>query len=342
MPEYLNSTRRSITWFKNSHDAGTLEMLPPFQRNPVWATGQKSFLIDTILRAYPVPELYIQEQINERGIERHIVVDGQQRLRACLEFLEGAFTLIDLPNSSWEDAAFDDLSGDQKKLIYGYSFLVRQLPDVPETELREIFTRLNRNTVVLNKQELRHATYWGPFIKLMESLSDHGFWTSSGVFTANDIRRMIDVEYVSELAIAHLHGPQNKKASLERWYEVYEAAFDQAEEIEATFNSVLGELGKILPNVHETRWRKKSDFYTLFLVFAAHESQLPLTKTRREEARRALLRFGDLVSTNITTGKPKTKRVVKYADAVEKAASDLGSRRDRSEVLEGVLATVLA
>jgi hypothetical protein len=339
MPEFLNSTRRSVTWFKNAHDAGTLEMRPPFQRNPVWAIAQKSLLIDTILRAYPIPELYVQENVDERGVEHHVVVDGQQRLRACLEFLEGAFTLTDTTNADWEDAAFDDLSAEDKKRIFGYSFLVRQLPELPDPELREIFTRLNRNTVSLNKQELRHATYWGPFIKLMESLADHEFWTSSGVFTANDIRRMLDVEFVSELTVAYLHGFQNKKASLERWYEVYEPSFDRGDEVAAMFNTVLGEIGKILPDIHETRWRKKSDFYTLFLLLAAHSSKLPLSKTKREDARRSLVRFGDEVNSHISRATPKTKGVTKYAAAVEKAASDLGSRRDRAEVLERVLSS---
>lgn len=342
MPDYLNSTRRSITWFKNAHDAGILQMRPPFQRNPVWATIQKSFLIDTVLRGYPVPELYVQESVDEHGVESHIVVDGQQRLRACLEFLEGGFSLGENTSPQWEDAYFDDLSPEDKKRIFGYSFLVRQLPEVPDAELRDIFTRLNRNTVALNKQELRHATYWGPFITLMESLSDHEFWTSSGVFTANDIRRMLDVEFVSELTVALLHGLQNKKASLDRWYEVYESSFESRHEVDSTFQVVLGELSKIFPSFHETRWRKKSDFYSLFLVFAARKTKLPLSKAKREKARRELASFADLVSAHVAGRTSKLKSVARYAFAVEKAASDLGSRRARAEVLETVLGSVFA
>ena len=93
MTDYLNSTRRSVAFFKKAHDENRLEMKPPFQRNPVWTEVQKAFLIDTILYGYPIPELYVQELVNQDGVENYVIVDGQQRIRACLEFIEGAFSL---------------------------------------------------------------------------------------------------------------------------------------------------------------------------------------------------------------------------------------------------------
>ena len=62
MQDYLNSTRRSVTWFKQAQDRNQLVMRPPLQRRPVWTESQQSFLIDTILRGYPIPELYLQEE----------------------------------------------------------------------------------------------------------------------------------------------------------------------------------------------------------------------------------------------------------------------------------------
>ena len=59
MKNYLNTTTYNISWFKKASDAGELEMSPPFQRNPVWTDRQKSFLIDSILNGYPIPEIYM-------------------------------------------------------------------------------------------------------------------------------------------------------------------------------------------------------------------------------------------------------------------------------------------
>src|SRR5687767_11278335 len=121
MQEFLNSTRRSIAWFKKAHESGILNMKPPFQRNPVWTEAQKSFLIDTILRGYPIPEIYVQEVVDAQGVEMHTIVDGQQRLRSCLEFIEGKFALTPEEVPSWPDMTFEELSPDDKKAIFSYS-----------------------------------------------------------------------------------------------------------------------------------------------------------------------------------------------------------------------------
>jgi hypothetical protein len=336
--DYLNSTRRSVSWFKQVHDTGMLTVTPPFQRNPVWTEAQKSYLIDSILRGYPIPELYVQETVDENGAERHTIVDGQQRVRACLEFLEGKFALTAAEVPNYADMKFDELGPDERKQMFSYNFIVRQLPDVPDEELRAIFQRLNRNVVALNKQELRHATYWGEFLTSMEKISDFDYWTTAGVYTSNDIRRMLDVEFVSEIAIARIHGLQNKKATLDRWYEIYERSYPEKDRIETEFQTVLGELGQIIPDIAKTRWRKKSDFYTLFLVFANHISDLPLSKTGRAKAAKKLRDFSEAVDTFISTEKGGGALVHKYARAVERAASDLASRTARAQALEGILA----
>jgi hypothetical protein len=77
MQRYLNTTHRTAVWFKKTFDAGDLIIKPPFQRNPVWSTRQKSSLIDTILLEYPIPELYMQEVTDPDGNQKHILVDGQ-------------------------------------------------------------------------------------------------------------------------------------------------------------------------------------------------------------------------------------------------------------------------
>lgn len=342
--EFLNSTQYSIAFLKQVHDGGQLVMKPPFQRNPVWTDSQKSYLIDTILHGYPVPEIYMQQDVDSAGRERHVVVDGQQRMRACLEFIEGKFEMNGEDSPEWAEQRFADLTEDERKRIYSYKFVVRTLPLVDDEVLRGIFRRLNRNVVALNAQELRHATYWGPFIKTMEKLSEYAVWDSLGVFTVNDTRRMLDVEYISELAMALLYGLQNKKVNLEKTYQLYEVRFDEASRVEETFTRVLGEVEKIFPDLRATRWRKKSDFYSLFLVLAEHRSALPLAAEKRQQAKELLCGFGEDVDASVALNGTRRKRVKKavekYAIAVERAASDLANRKARAEVLRDLLKPV--
>ena len=231
MATYLKNAPRSILWFKQIHDRNELQMKPPFQRNPVWTEKQKSYLIDSILNQYPVPEIYMQEIVSDKGEVQYVLVDGQQRIRACLEFVNNEFEIDPKDSPQWGNLSFEELKSEEKKRIYEYDFIARYLPDIPDAELRTIFQRLNSNNVVLNTQELRQATYWGPFIKTMNDLADLELWRKVDVFTNNDIKRMLDVEFISELAVGILHGLQNKKLTLDKYYELYELEFPERDKI---------------------------------------------------------------------------------------------------------------
>lgn len=344
MNNFLNTTTKNVLWFKQAHDHGQLDMKPPFQRNPVWVIRQKSFLVDSILNGYPIPEVYMQETVTSDGRSKHIVVDGQQRLRAVLEFIENLFAIDGKDSPSWADMNFEDLSSEDKKKVYGYNFIVRVLPEVGDTQIRAIFQRLNRNVLALNKQELRQATYWGSFIKMMNKISDKETWTKLNIFTQNDIRRMLDVEFISELTIAMLNGPQNKKAKLEDYYKMYEESFEEEYSVEERFSVILSEITKILPNISTTRWSKKGDFYTLFLVLADHDEILPLPKTHRRKLSEKLINFSDLINEyirakgeNIENISPSVR---KYCGGV-RASTDLNSRKDRSKGMIDFLGDLL-
>lgn len=337
MENFLNTTLRNIAWFKQVYEHKELDMKPPFQRNPVWVTRQKSFLIDTILNKYPIPEIYMQETADEMGNARYIIIDGQQRIRSVLDFIDGKFSMDEKESPDFHGTDFDGLSTEQKKAFFQYNFVVRILPDVNDAEVRAIFQRLNKNVVALNKQELRQATYSGPFIRLMNSISDKEAFSKIGLFTPNDIRRMLDVEYISELTIALLNGLQNKKDKLENYYQLYEEDFSEGEHIRDIYDVVLGELLKILPNISNTRWSKKTDFYSLFLVFSNHMKSLPLSKENRLNAHEILIDFGDSIKRKMTITKEDdaefTENVENYAKGM-RATTDLSSRKCRNNALE--------
>lgn len=342
MENFLNTTLRNVAWFKSAYDRKELEMKPPFQRNPVWVTRQKSFLIDTILNRYPIPEIYMQETTDSCGNTKYIIVDGQQRIRSVIEYISGKFAIDEKESPSFNGATFEHLTEDQKRSFFQYNFVVRILPDISDSELREIFQRLNRNVVALNKQELRQATYSGNFIKLMNALSDRDVFSKIGLFTPNDVRRMLDVEYISEISIAVLNGIQNKKDKLESYYMLYEETFTEEDEdlLRNAFDTILGEITKILPNVNQTRWCKKTDFYSLFLVLYNHIESLPLSKENRIKAGALLIDFGNKLKKYLSVSKEENDKfsseVETYGKGV-RASTDASSRKSRNTALENIL-----
>lgn len=343
MSKFLNTTTQTIAWFKKSNENNELEMKPPFQRNPVWTLPQKSYLIDSILNGFPVPEIYMQEYIDETGRERHVVIDGQQRLRASLEFVEGRFAINADESPTWGGMKFDELSPEEKRRVFGYKFIVRQLPEMSDEDIRGIFQRLNKNVVALNPQELRQATYWGPFLRAMQEIANYPYWSTTGIFTPLNTRRMLDIEYVSELAVAVLHGHQNKKETLDQYYAAYEEEFEQKDELVEKFRRVIYELEHLLPDIKNTRWRKKTDFYSLFLVLAGDSASLPLSADQRFTARQALDSFSVKVNEALS-GVPSpnlTESEQSYIHSI-RASSDVGNRRRRHDSLVVLLGAVIS
>lgn len=341
MSNQIPTTHRDIAWFKQADELRQLEMSPPFQRNLVWTDKQKSFLIDSILNGFPVPEIYMQDIVDDTGNKKYILVDGQQRITACLEYINNDFPIDSNDSPSYGRMLFDDLNPNDKKKIYSYTFVTRLLPEMSDSELREIFSRLNRNNVVLNAQELRQATYWGQFIQTMNEISNNDLWRDLGIFTANDVKRMLDVEFISELSIAILHGVQNKKQTIDKYYEIYEDNFDQKNELKYTFDILLRELVRVLPDFNKTRWSKKTDFYSLFILFAKYKHLFPFDQQKTVEAAELLHRIGEEINIAVST-----KDTFEYEDTDEyitqyslnlRASSDLGARKKREEALLNLL-----
>src|SRR4051794_29530468 len=125
----FGSTEQIISWFRDRYREGTLEIKPPFQRKPVWVARQKSYLIESILLGLPVPEVYIQQIVDDEGTTTYAIVDGQQRIRTVLQFIgvesdpaEQQFNKFALdkvdPQSRFYGLAFADLSSDAKRAFY--------------------------------------------------------------------------------------------------------------------------------------------------------------------------------------------------------------------------------
>jgi hypothetical protein len=79
-----------LAWSKEK----ALEINHDFQRGNVWKPAARTMLIDTILRQLPIPKVYFRTKINTRT-QRAIreIVDGQQRIRAIIDFAEDKFSL---------------------------------------------------------------------------------------------------------------------------------------------------------------------------------------------------------------------------------------------------------
>lgn len=340
MSKFLSTSLKNIAWFNDMNKAGKIEIKPPFQRNPVWTEKQKSYLIDSVLNGYPIPELYIQEVVDEEGNSNYIIVDGQQRMRSVFDFLDDKFGLNRDDSPQFYGAHFKDLTPDQKRTFFGYNFVVRTLPEMEDSDIREIFKRLNRNVVSLNTQELRKAVYSGPFIQLVSDLSERDFWGLLRFFTPNDVKRMKDEEYISELCLVAIEGIQNKKDRIEDFYQEAEINFTQGAFLLDTFDRVLSFLQPMAQELSRTRWRNKTDFYTLFYALSKKQENLPKDNVTMDSVKNALLNFSsnvnEFLSLETDDSDAFSQYVKDYAKGV-RAATDYSARTLRQNALDAYL-----
>src|SRR5690242_10419549 len=79
-----------------------------YQRGVVWKDAQRKRLIDSVMRGYPIPLIYlhyISREVAGAKREDFEIIDGQQRIDALYAYKEGAFKLFD-PVADEEEARF--------------------------------------------------------------------------------------------------------------------------------------------------------------------------------------------------------------------------------------------
>ena len=208
---------------------GQIKLAPEFQRNAVWPRSAKAYLIDTILCDRPMPLFFFQRARSaQTGKPFYTVVDGQQRLRAIFEFLDNRFALSESKDPRFKGRKFLQLTSGLKEQILNYDINVEELTGYDDDDIRNIFVRMNRFVVKLSPQELRHAREEGTFYKFVEDLGKKPFWREQAVFTETQLNRMKAVEFSAELAILLIEGPQDKKASVDLYYQEYRRTFPQS------------------------------------------------------------------------------------------------------------------
>ncbi|MBC1247359.1 DUF262 domain-containing protein [Listeria booriae] len=260
----------SINDFLNWSDNGELELSPKYQRKAVWNSKAESYLIDTIVRGLPIPQVFIRQSIDTsvRRTNRE-VIDGQQRLRTIIKFVNNEFSIMPIHNQDLGKKYYNDLEESVKRSILDYQIPVELIKTDDDSIVYDMFMRVNTNSYTLNKQELRNAKYWGDFKVVVYKLSSiwRPFFQDNKVFKDGEFLRMSDAEYVSSLLILTMDGiKSDTPTKIDNYYIRYDDNLPGSERIEYLFNNTMEQLKNILDNELYTfkYFTKKNYLYTLF------------------------------------------------------------------------------
>jgi len=259
------------------YESGRIDLSPEYQRNPIWTVKAQRALVDTILQPQPMPNFFVR-RLDEN---RYEMVDGQQRARTIIGFFRGQI-------SSSHRESFSDLTvtKERNRAIRDYPLSISVLTELgPSESIESFYTLVNSSGFRLTVPEIRRAKYYETrFLQLANELAGSPMFSSLGLFGPGTIKRMNDVELVSELLALLKYGVGEKKVNVDR---LYEADVDEAEagELRAAFDHVTGvlcELDSHYP-LAKTRYKQRADLYTIFDFIHSHVKLLPSTFARYYE-----------------------------------------------------------
>jgi hypothetical protein len=325
-----SSTTKDVALLQQLFKEGQLRLAPEFQRNSVWPSAAKAYLLDTILADRPIPILFFQRTTSaQTGRPVYDVIDGQQRLRAIFEFLENRFGLTETKDPGARGRKFKDLDPDRKNKILNYDLVIEELSGYSQADIQHMFVRMNRFVVRLSPQELRHAREKGAFKEFVEKISTINFCRNERVFSDLQIRRIRAVEFAAELAILLIEGPQDKKSAIDLYYGRFNNTFPHARKLESKLAGYLRWIKRALPNLSQSRYRKPVDLYCL--IGALDWKSDKGAKLGQINAREAGARLADFESK--TREREPTGTAARYVVAASRQTDNISPRTARIEIL---------
>jgi hypothetical protein len=336
---------QALSWFYGEFKKGSLRLNPKYQRNPIWSIGQKCFLIDSIISGTPLPQVYINIKNEARGRERQTiyeVVDGQQRLRAILEFMNDKWELIATTAKSYPVSdvykphigkTYSELPNSFQDAIWNYPLAVQELRGWEEAQVRSLFRRLNYVVEKLNKQEMRHSQYFGEFVTTVEKLADLSFWDDIQLFTRRDSQRMKDIEFISELFVIVVDDIQDQQKTLDKFYADYDVTFPKKSANVTKFSEVIQSLKSIKRFLKASRFTKKADFYALF----AAVSRINADSKGSVDLSPAIRPLEQLATALDKPPDELKGTAARYYSTVIEGPNKLSKRLERTDILESIL-----
>lgn len=219
-----------------------------YQRKLVWTLEEKQALIDTIFCEYPVPMFLIAVDYTDEGSQWEII-DGLQRLDTITSFISGCFPVKIGDYFGYFN--LDAFTGYGRKIEEG--LILQKTPILPlelcerfldyeiafsmvekaNSNVEEIFRRINSTGRKLSRQDLRQAGVTGTFSDLvrktamyirgdytesdiikLSKMSDYSlsnkkllygidvndiFWVKENIISDNGIRRSKDEEIIASI-----------------------------------------------------------------------------------------------------------------------------------------------
>lgn len=331
------ATNRKIRELLTALRAGKLIPRPEFQRRLVWNNKDKSAFLETVLLAYPFPEIYVAtgEVDVETGEGTEMLVDGQQRVTTLHQYFSASQDLV-LHRGLKPYAA---LSKEEKEAFLQYDVVVRDLGSLQIDTIKSVFQRINATRYALNAMEIQNARYEGEFKAFGEEFAQRSFFETHRIFSAAEVRRMEDVRFALTVAATVLGNYFYRDSEIEEYLRRFNDEFPAREDLARELDTVLEFIDAMRMPPNARIWKKADLFTATVEIHAAMYKRQRMLDADRTAA--ALMLFYGAVDDPDRRSDPNSDAARYYAAALH-ATSDRSTRVTRGDIVKGLLESTIA
>lgn len=342
-----------------------LDPSPSFQRKLVWKKQHKYKFIETILLNFPFPEIYLApgELDTESLTLKDLIVDGQQRCTTIRNYIEGK-DVFALPSSSI--TLFSQLSKEEKEDFLNYEVSIRYMKNATKEQITDIFQRINSTEYSLNTTERANAR-WGDseFVlfgkQILEEkdkinyeiisyklddknrvLLNNFFIKEFSIFTENDVKRMLALQYILTLIATIIEGTYfRRNDKTQNYIESYNDEFVNASEIEFGLIETISYIVSLKLD-DKSYWYNKANLFSIIVELYKYDDLSIIDKSifsgKLSDFEKDYRKF-----TSEKDFKENIEGQIKYYEYAKEAVNEISAREHRGNIINDFIkASIIA
>lgn len=297
-----------------------IDLDPDFQRGKVWKSSRQELLIDTILKEWGMPKIYLFDQSNSSDNESYLCIDGKQRILTIFEFLQNKLKI----SLKGKECTYDQLSLKDQDKFENYKIDVEIVKDATDDEIAELFRRLQNGSTLNSAEKLKSNT--GEMLKFCLALTRHDFFKKE--VSIKDSRNS-HLAIALQISLLGVEGEiQNLKyKDLEKFLETYRSFNSkgvQAKHIEEILTFIAKNFSKEKVHIFLNRGNIVTVFYLLHEI----SKRINLNKVEKK-----VINFLKLFFEDIANQKINKDDAFEYQIASIQSADSSTSIRKRHEII---------
>ena len=260
----IEHSRRTLSVLYKEREL--INLTPMWQRGVAWTRQKQALLIDSILRGMDIPKIYFRHRRMQDGAVD--VVDGQQRLRAIWDFIDGEYALkhsqplARVGSFEINGKTFAELPKALRSRLRNFKVSIALIKDAPTQDITLLFARLQL-AAPLNSAELRNAILSPIRHEVDATALNHTFFDSCRISS----KRMKHQDFAAHAyaLVAHGDGADLKAPDLR---DLYVQSTDMVPQDLADMSAKVSEALDVLADVNgyvNNRITQKWMFCDLFL-----------------------------------------------------------------------------